>query len=165
MRAGIAFGSNLGDRLDMMRRARACVLASALLAPPFLASSLYLTSPVDCPPGSDDFVNAVIEAELVGAPIDLLRDLRRIEFELGRQRSEHHAPRSIDLDLLYAGDFRIDTPELRLPHPAIAERSFVLTPLYEIRGDLVIPGHKKSVTQLLENLPKGESVQPLDTNW
>src|SRR5271155_2169763 len=105
MRAGIAFGSNLGDSLLLLRQARACVIASALLAPPILASSIYLTSPVDCPAGSDCFLNAVLEAELTGDPVALLRDLRSLEQGLGRpEHRDRNAPRAIDLDLLYAGD-------------------------------------------------------------
>ncbi len=142
MRAGIAFGSNLGDRLATLRRARACLLASALLAPPVIASRVYLTSPVDCPPGSEPFLNAVIEAELTGTPAALLRDLRACEEGLGRPaRVKRNAPRVIDLDLLYAGDFRVETEDLVLPHPRIAERRFVLAPLAEIRPGLILPGY------------------------
>jgi 2-amino-4-hydroxy-6-hydroxymethyldihydropteridine diphosphokinase len=105
MRAGIAFGSNMGDRLLMLRQARACLVASPLLAPPFLASSIYLTSPVDCPPGSEPFLNAVLEAELTGDPLALLRDLRGLEKALGRpEKTKRNTPRCIDLDLLYVGD-------------------------------------------------------------
>src|ERR1700722_16022497 len=110
MRAGIAFGSNLGDRLRHLRLARACLRASPLLAPPYLASGIYLTSPVDCPPGSQPFLNAVLEAELTGDPAALLRDLRACEEGLGRTRdSLRNEPRILDLDLLYAGDTVIDS--------------------------------------------------------
>jgi 2-amino-4-hydroxy-6-hydroxymethyldihydropteridine diphosphokinase len=169
MRAGIAFGSNLGDRLLMLRQARACLLASPLLAPPFRASSIYLTSPVDCPPGSDPFLNGVIEAELTGDPAALLRDLSGLEEALGRPtrpaRSKRNAPRCIDLDLLYAGDFEISTDELILPHPGIVRRRFVLVPLAEIRPGLMLPGQTETVSQLLRKLPPGDSVEPLDAKW
>jgi 2-amino-4-hydroxy-6-hydroxymethyldihydropteridine diphosphokinase len=141
MRAGIAFGSNLGDSLLLLRQARACILASPLLAPPVLISSVYLTSPVECPPGSDPFLNAVMEAELTGDPAALLRDLRALELALGRPaRSGRNAPRVIDLDFLYAGDCEIRADDLILPHPRIARRRFVLAPLAEIRPGLILPG-------------------------
>jgi 2-amino-4-hydroxy-6-hydroxymethyldihydropteridine diphosphokinase len=166
MRAGIAFGSNLGDRLLTLRQARACVAASALLAPPFLASSVYLTSPVDCPPGTEPFLNAVLEAELTGDPVALLRDLRALEHGLGRPESRgRNEPRLIDLDLLYAGDREINTAELVLPHPRISGRRFVLAPLAEIRPGLILPGQTKTVSQLLKTLPAGNSAEPLDARW
>jgi 2-amino-4-hydroxy-6-hydroxymethyldihydropteridine diphosphokinase len=166
MRAGIAFGSNLGDRLLLLRQARACVVASALLAPPILASRIYLTSPVDCPPGTEPFLNAVLEGELTGDPVALLRDLRSLEQGLGRpERRRRNAPRVIDLDLLYAGDCEIQTDELVLPHPAICGRRFVLAPLAEIRPGLILPGQTKTVSQLLKKLPAGDSAEAVDEKW
>ena len=166
MRAGIAFGSNLGESLQLLSQARACVLASQLLAPPVLISSIYLTSPVDCPPGSPTFLNAVLEAELTGDPTALLRDLRACEEGLGRPAlSRRNAPRLIDLDLLYAGDCEISIDGLVLPHPRIGERRFVLAPLAEIRPGLILPGRTETIAQLLRNLPPGDAVEPLDARW
>jgi 2-amino-4-hydroxy-6-hydroxymethyldihydropteridine diphosphokinase len=166
MRAGIALGSNLGDRLQLLRQARTCLLASPLLAPPVLISSIYLTSPVNCPAGSEPFLNAVIEAELTGDPAALLRDLRACEEGLGRvEKLERNAPRTIDLDLLYAGDCELQTENLILPHPRISERRFVLAPLAEIRPRLILPGQTKSVAQMLAELSGGDSAEPLDVTW
>jgi len=170
MRVGIAFGSNLGDRLLHLRQARACVRASPLLAPPILTSSVYVTSPVDCPSGSGDFLNAVIEAELIGEPVALLRDLHACEVGLGRESSPsspllRNAPRIIDLDILYAGDLEITSGPLILPHPRVARRRFVLAPLAEIRPTLILPGQTKTVAQLLKKLPPGDSAEPLDATW
>jgi 2-amino-4-hydroxy-6-hydroxymethyldihydropteridine diphosphokinase len=166
MRAGIAFGSNLGDRLLMLRQARTCVKASQLLAPPYLVSGIYLTSPVDCPEGSEPFLNGVMEAELTGDPAALLRELRGVEQALGRSaRAKGNAPRCIDLDLLYAGDCEMSTGELVLPHPGISGRRFVLAPLTEIRPGLVLPGQTETVAQLLKNLPDKDSAEILDAKW
>jgi len=166
MRAGIAFGSNLGDRLLILRQARACLVASALLAPPILASSVYLTSPVDCPAGSDSFLNAVIEAELTGKPVALLRELRALERSLGRPaRTKRNAPRPIDLDLLYVGNCECRAGGLVLPHPRISERRFVLAPLAEIRPGLILPGMSENIAQLLGKLPPGDSAEPLEATW
>jgi len=166
VRAGIAFGSNLGDRRRLLSQARACLLASPLLAPPILTSSLYLSSPVDCPPGSDSFLNAVLEAELTGEPAGLLEEMRACERGLGRTRTTaRNAPRAIDLDLLYAGDCQIRTADLILPHPRLGGRRFVLAPLAEIRPGLILPGQARTVAQLLAGLPPGDSAEPLDTEW
>jgi 2-amino-4-hydroxy-6-hydroxymethyldihydropteridine diphosphokinase len=166
MRAGIAFGSNMGDRLLMLRQARSCLVASPLLAPPFLASSVYLTSPVDCTPGAEPFLNAVLEAELTGDPLALLRTMRDLEKALGRpEKSKRNAPRCIDIDLLYAGDCEMRTDELVLPHPGIAVRGFVLVPLAEIRPGLVLPGQTGTVKKLLKKLPPGDTVEMVDAKW
>jgi 2-amino-4-hydroxy-6-hydroxymethyldihydropteridine diphosphokinase len=166
MRAGIAFGSNMGDRLLMLRQARSCLVASPLLGPPFLVSSVYLTSPVDCPPGSEPFLNAVLEAELTGDPLALFRTMRGLERALGRpEKSKRNAPRCIDMDLLYAGDCEMRTDELVLPHPGISARGFVLAPLAEIRPGLVLPGQTGTVSQLLKKLPPGDTVEMVDAKW
>ena len=82
---------------------------------------------------------------------------------LGRAAApERNAPRVIDLDFLYAGDCEIRTKELILPHPRIGERRFVLAPLAEIRPGLILPGQTKTVAQLLEKLPPGDSAELLD---
>ncbi|HEX4086578.1 MAG TPA: 2-amino-4-hydroxy-6-hydroxymethyldihydropteridine diphosphokinase [Chthoniobacteraceae bacterium] len=167
MRAGIAFGSNLGDRLRLLRQARACLLACPLLAPPVLASRIYLTTPVDCPPGSDSFFNAVLEAELTGAPGDLLRAMSACEEALGRaeERTARNAPRSIDLDLLYAGDCAQSIGPLILPHPRMAQRRFVLAPLADIRPGLVLPGQHRTIAELLDALPPGDLAEPISEPW
>jgi 2-amino-4-hydroxy-6-hydroxymethyldihydropteridine diphosphokinase len=149
-----------------LRQARTRVVASAFLGPPLLASSIYLTSPVGCPPGSDSFLNAVLEAELNGDPAVFLRDLRALELGLGRPaHSKRNEPRTIDLDLLYAGDCEIRSDELILPHPRITRRRFVLAPLAEIRPGLILPGQSETVSELLKKLPAGDSVEALDATW
>jgi 2-amino-4-hydroxy-6-hydroxymethyldihydropteridine diphosphokinase len=166
MRAGIAFGSNLGESLRLLRQARACLVASPLLAPPYLASGIYVTSPVDCPPGSESFLNAVLEAELTGDPVALLRDLHGLEEALGRpKRSGRNEPRLIDLDFLYAGDIEINTADFVLPHPGIVRRRFVLAPLAEIRPGLILPGQTLTVAKLLAALPPGDSAEPVEATW
>jgi 2-amino-4-hydroxy-6-hydroxymethyldihydropteridine diphosphokinase len=166
MRAGIAFGSNMGDRLLMLRQARTCLVASPLLAPPFLTSSVYLTSPVDCPPGSEPFLNAVLEGELTGEPLALLRAMRELEKALGRPaKSKRNAPRCIDMDLLYVGECEMRTEELVLPHPGITARGFVLAPLAEIRPGLVLPGQTETVSKLLKKLAAGDTVEMVDAMW
>lgn len=166
MRAGIAFGSNIGDRLQYLRQARACVLASPLLGPPVLTSGVYLTGPVDCPPGSGPFLNAVLEAELTGDPAALLRDLHACEKAFGRRpHPKRNAPRTVDLDFLYAGDCRLETPSLTLPHPRMTGRRFVLAPLAEICPGLILPGQTETIARLLAKLPPGESTELLDATW
>lgn len=134
-RVGIALGSNQGDRGKQLRQA-ASRLRKLGASDHFLASGIYETAPVDCPPGSPPFHNAVVEIESEDSPIDLLEKLLALEDEMGRPRQrERNAPRVIDLDLLYFGELTLETEKLTLPHPRMAERAFVLAPLAEIRPE------------------------------
>ena len=151
MRAGIALGSNLGDRAAHLREARRHLFALHDGSGPFLCSRIYETEPQDCPPGSPSFLNAAIELHTTLAPLDLLAALQRIEHQLGRP-ADHafHAPRTIDLDILYYDNLAFALPELTLPHPRIAERSFVLTPLADVAPDRILPGQLKKISELLK---------------
>jgi 2-amino-4-hydroxy-6-hydroxymethyldihydropteridine diphosphokinase len=153
MRAGIALGSNVGDPLANLKAARAEIERIAGAEPPLLASKIYETEPVDCEPGAASFLNAVVEIGFDAGPPQLHAELRQIERQLGRP-SVHprNVSRIIDLDLLYVGDLWIDTPELRLPHPRMHERAFVLQPLADIRPELVLPNQRQSIRELLANL-------------
>ena len=153
LRAGIALGSNLGDRLASLRAARAQLQNLPVAEPPLLASAVYETEPVGCETGAGAFLNAVVEIGFTGEPTELLAILRAIEQELGRPAAhEKNTSRTIDLDLLYCGSLRVDTAELQLPHPRMHERRFVLQPLAEIRPRLILPGQTESVVQLLRHL-------------
>ena len=154
----IALGSNLGDSriiiLDAMARLQ------NFSSEPILKSSLWETSPVDCPPDSPKFVNAVVglipnENE---TPDSLLKKLREIEKEFGRApKMILNEPRPLDLDLIAFGNEIRNSPELILPHPRAHLRKFVLQPLSEIAPELILPGHGKTVLQLLAGL-HGEEI-------
>ena len=155
--AFIALGSNLGEPEGIVRQAMERL--QSLSAAPLLRSSLVKTIPVDCPPGSPPFVNAVAGLKpLPGeTPQSLLRKLMQIEAEFGRQRGNiRNAPRPLDLDLIAFGSQRVDSPELTLPHPRAHLRRFVLQPLSEIAPDFVLPGQTRSVRELLRSLPLAE---------
>ncbi|MGA3008691.1 MAG: 2-amino-4-hydroxy-6-hydroxymethyldihydropteridine diphosphokinase [Terracidiphilus sp.] len=113
-------------------------------------SSLYSTSPVGFA-AQPQFVNAVVALETELAPRELLDGLLAIEQEFGRDRASGIAngPRTLDLDILLLGDLEIRSPELLIPHPRLAQRAFVLTPLNEIAPDIVVPGCGKTVAQLM----------------
>lgn len=153
-RAFIALGSNLETPAENLRRAMRRL--AALSAEPPFNSSLWQTTPVDCPPGSPPFVNAVVSlVPLAGETAEsLLPKLQGLEREFGRApKKVLNEPRPLDLDLIAFGDERRCGPELTLPHPRAHERRFVLAPLAELAPDLVLPGQSKSVAQLLAGLP------------
>lgn len=127
-RAYVGIGSNLGNRFENVERALAALGAlGAIVA----RSSLYRTAPWGNPE-QPWFLNAVVVLQTELAPRMLLQRLRAVEDEAGRTRVERWGARTLDLDLLLYDDLRIDEPDLRVPHPLLRERAFVLVPLSEI---------------------------------
>jgi len=157
-RAGIALGSNLGDRLGHLRAAIDQLREIATAGEPVLTAPIYQTEPRLCPPDSPDFLNTVVEIDFAGSPLDLLKHTSAIEKQLGRSpAAQRNAPRVIDLDILYLGDETSTGDLLELPHPRIQERSFVLQPLADIRPDLILPRHDQTIAALLAELPSDEA--------
>ncbi|MDP3851946.1 MAG: 2-amino-4-hydroxy-6-hydroxymethyldihydropteridine diphosphokinase [Luteolibacter sp.] len=157
-RAGIALGSNLGDRSAHIRAAVGLLAEIAVPGEPVLEAPVYQTEPRCCPPGSPDFHNTVVEIAFAGAPMDLLAQTRAIETKLGRVRPiERNAPRIIDVDILYLGEEIVENDDLMLPHPRIRERRFVLQPLADIRPDLRLPGRNLTIKEMLRALHGDEA--------
>jgi 2-amino-4-hydroxy-6-hydroxymethyldihydropteridine diphosphokinase len=150
-RAVLSLGSNLGERLTSLQGA-----VHALADTPDVwvtgVSPVYETQPVDCPPGSEDFLNAVVLIDTTLAASRLLDRAHAIEDAFGRERGdgiEVNAPRTLDVDVIVVGDRRADDDSLRLPHPRAHERAFVLQPWYDVEPDAVLPDHGP-VVELLE---------------
>jgi 2-amino-4-hydroxy-6-hydroxymethyldihydropteridine diphosphokinase len=153
MRAGIALGSNLGDRLAQLSQARAQVLALPGVGGPVLGSRVYETDPIDSAPDAGAYLNAVLEVEFDGQPITLLDGLQRIEAEFGRpSKRPRNAPRTLDLDILYVGNLVLSNAEVVIPHPRLHLRRFVLTPLADIRPELLLPGQQQTIATILAQL-------------
>ncbi len=147
----IALGSNLGDRrtnlIDAISQLRQKVSVKQI-------SSVYETEPAyvtDQP----RFYNMVLRGMTDLIPAELLRFLKNIERRMGRERTLRYGPRPIDLDILVYGDLQLETPELTIPHPRIAERAFVLAPFAEIAPDLILPGQTKGIAGLQKQLDGG----------
>jgi 2-amino-4-hydroxy-6-hydroxymethyldihydropteridine diphosphokinase len=104
-------------------------------------------------PPQPRYLNAVLELETTRTPASLLALLRRVEDAAGRVRHVHWGPRTLDLDLLVAGDWIVREPGLTVPHAEMARRRFVLAPLAELHPGLVVPGTGVSVSRLLEDAP------------
>jgi 2-amino-4-hydroxy-6-hydroxymethyldihydropteridine diphosphokinase len=155
--AYVALGSNLGDRAGHLLMAVRGMLEASLEVTRL--SSIYETEAIS-QIQQPSFLNMVVE---LGEPLppaqQLLARLLRVEFALGRTREVKDGPRTIDLDLLLYGEDESDTEFLRLPHPRMAERRFVLEPLVEIAPFAVHPGSGCSVSDLLEALPHNQSVK------
>ena len=156
-RVGLALGSNLGDRLANLREARELLRGLTPVGTHYEQAPVYQSEPVDCPAGSPDFFNTVIEIDYVGEPYALLESAQGIEFHLGRESvREHNAPRVIDIDLLYFDDLVLNDDILILPHPGITHRLFVLQPLSDIRPHLILPGDRATITEHLQRIDSGE---------
>ncbi len=161
MEYGIALGSNIGDRFSYIEKALS--LINNIAGYDIVAqSSLYETVPVDVPTEYVDrlFLNSVIAVEVECATAEeVLFNLNEIEFALGRKRGiVRNVPRTIDLDIIYAGNIEINTKLLTVPHPRWSERAFVVVPLAEIRPDLIIGNMKVTVNDVLSGLSDRDTV-------
>ena len=153
-RAYVGLGANLGDREATIRRAVA-LLAGDPDVEVVAVSTLRETDPVGYAE-QPRFLNGVAAVETDLAPRELLERLLAVELALGRTREgSRWGPRTIDLDLLVHGSAVVDEPGLRVPHPRLAERRFVLEPLFELDPRLVVPGAGPVATLLasLESSP------------
>ena len=166
MRTAVALGANLGDRLGNLRAARKAIVALSNVKPPVLSSAIYETEPLDCEPGAEKFLNAVVEFDYEGELTTLLEQLIRIEEALGRRRDHpKNVSRPIDIDLLYCGSRNIKHERLVLPHPRMHLRKFVLQPLADIRPDLIVPGQRKTPGQLLIGFKRSRDVVRFKASW
>lgn len=154
-RAYLSLGSNLGDRpgnlhvaIDLLSRVGNVVAVS----------SFYETEPVEVV-SQPWFVNCAVALDTDKTPIELLRSALAIEKDMGRQRTEDKGPRSIDIDILLFGDNVVEGKGLKIPHPGLAFRRFVLEPLSEIAPHALHPVLNKTVSQMRAALPAGQDVR------
>lgn len=158
--AFVALGSNLGNSRRLLERA--IVELGKLSAQPLLKSSLWQTTPVDCPPGSPVFLNAVVRLHPVPGetPESLLDKLQLLEKKFGRQPKRIlNEARPLDLDLIAFGAETRNTTRLILPHPRASQRRFVLEPLSEIAPELILPEETKAVKELAASLPPDSAMR------
>jgi 2-amino-4-hydroxy-6-hydroxymethyldihydropteridine diphosphokinase len=151
----LSLGSNLGDREANLREAIARLKEAGSVRARF---AIYETQPIDVP-NQPWFLNCVAELETVKTPCELLTFALAIEAAMGRLRFRDKGPRKIDIDILLFGDRIVSEPSLKIPHPAMHERRFVLEPLTEIAPNVRHPVLGKTASELLAALPKGQIVR------
>lgn len=142
----LSLGSNVGDREGNLRAAIALLGAAGVCV--LRVSPVYETEPLEVR-DQPWFLNLVVEAETELFPKQLLARIQKIELELGRKRVRVKGPRTIDIDILLYGESLIETSELTVPHPRLAERRFVLEPLAELAPELRHPASRRTVRELL----------------
>ena len=160
--AYIALGSNLGDTAATLQSAFAEL--QTLSRKPIKQSSLWRSTPVDCPPDSPDFINAVAALTPLDeeTPESFLKKLQALEVQFGRQpKVVMNESRPLDLDLIAFGDEQRQGAQLTLPHPRFQERRFVLEPLAEIAPEAILPGQTVTVAELLARLETDEKLTRL----
>lgn len=149
----LGLGSNIGDREANLSRALNFLFQQIAIE---RVSSIYETEPVGFVE-QPWFLNLVCVGETKMDPFELLAFVKEIEAELGRVSSFSNAPRPIDIDLLLYDDQKIDTDDLIIPHPRMAQRRFVLVPMVEIAASIIHPGNGKTMKDLLSDL--SDSIQ------
>lgn len=148
----LALGSNVGDARAEIAQAielLSAELQSVQCAPLYTSRAVGYTD-------QDDFINTALSAETSLSPLDLLHFIKQIEQQVGRVERFRWGPREIDIDIIFFGSQRFETPELTIPHPRFSERDFVLQPLADLAPELVDPVSGQTVTELLEQLGDNE---------
>ncbi len=154
-RAYISLGSNVGDREAQLHETVALLGTVGRVAK---VSSFYETEPVEFTE-QPWFLNCAAALETDQTSQQLMKALLRIEEDMGRRRLQKKGPRQIDIDILLFDDEVVESEELRIPHPGMAKRRFVLEPLAEIAPEVKHPVMGKTVREMLRELPEGQVVR------
>jgi 2-amino-4-hydroxy-6-hydroxymethyldihydropteridine diphosphokinase len=156
----VGLGSNLGDPRAQVRTAVRALASEVPASRLCTVSSLYSSPPMG-PPDQPDYVNAVAGLETSLEPLAFLAALQDIERRHGRRRDGvRWGPRTLDLDLLLWGETELDLPQLKVPHPGLTSRAFVLYPLAELAPDIRVPRHGAVAT--LRDRVDGSGLRRLD---
>ena len=167
MEAALSLGSNLGDRLSHLRAARDLIGEHPSISL-LQQSSLFETEPVDVDRAHESltFMNVVIMVTTDLPPLEVLDALKTIEASVGRTPGvETNAPREVDVDIIYMDQLEFEDERLSIPHPRWSKRRFVVEPLAELRGDVIIEPNRPCVSDVLADLPAKPQVRRVAEIW
>ena len=160
MKTALSCGGNLGDVVSSIHQAGTLLCRHGMKSLQF--SSFYVTSPVECLPGTPDFINSVITGDWPYSVNSLLKLCKNIEADAGRDPNHpRNSDRPLDLDIVIFGNKEIRSEHLTIPHPLAASRLFVLIPLAEIAGDWLFPGENTTVTKILDRFKTSAEYQKI----
>lgn len=143
----LSLGSNIGDKFNFLTLSKSLIYHK--IGQILLSSNIYETEPWGVE-NQDSYLNQVISVQTDRTPNELLKDIHSIEKELGRIRNVHYGARTIDIDILYYGERIINAKRLKIPHPHIQKRRFILVPLSEVSPEMLHPLLKKTNQELLD---------------
>ena len=146
----VSLGSNIGDRAGNLLTAYNHIMVIKGIQP-LKFSRFYETAPVGGPP-QPMYLNAALSLQTTLLPHQLLEQFQRIETLMGRVRTVKWGPRTIDIDILLYGDEMVNDERLKIPHPLMQSRIFVLEPMAEIEPDIIHPVFQKTILQLYKEL-------------
>lgn len=150
-KTALSLGGNLGNVAEAFNLAAQKLETAGVKN--IKISSFHRTAPVDCAPGTPDFLNAAMTGEWPGSQEALLDVCKKIEIESGRAAVHgFNAPRTLDIDIILFGDLITASGRLQIPHPRAADRLFVIAPLAEIAPEMVFPDTGKKVSDILKSL-------------
>ncbi len=153
----ISAGSNVGDRKNNINRSLEKISGRCVI---YSVSSIYETEPVGNP-DQPYFLNTIFEIGTTMLPHCLLRFLKRIEIDMGREKKKRWGPRIIDLDIIFYGNSVIETSGLTIPHPDTHKRKFVLEPLCELYPELIHPLLNKPVKTIFKELDSNKKTRKI----
>lgn len=153
----LSLGSNLGDRAANLQQAIEKLSDLGIVT---AVSSFYDTEPVEMT-NQPWFLNCAVRLDTEKMPRQLIAGILALEQSMGRQRKQQKGPRIIDIDVLLFGSSIVELPNLTIPHPRMHQRRFVLEPLAEIASDARHPVFKRTIRDLRDMLPPGQTVKKL----
>jgi 2-amino-4-hydroxy-6-hydroxymethyldihydropteridine diphosphokinase len=158
-RVYLSLGSNLGDREAHLRDALHALQDVVTIR---RVSSLFLTDPVGVT-HQPEFANLAVEADTILEPQELLKEVKRVEHEVGRRPTFRWGPRVVDIDILLYDDLVLETPELTIPHSEMTRRAFVLLPLAQIAPHVLHPLEHRTIAELATIAPHADTVRLIPT--
>lgn len=157
----LGLGSNIEPRIDYLNKACAHLLQYGQI----LNKSALYKSQAWGNKEQSEFYNAVIKFQSSLTPQKLLKEIKNIEIFIGRRKREKWGPREIDIDILLCENYQVNEPDLKIPHPLLAQRLFVLVPLAELDNDLRIPLHNQAISELLDTCTDQSYIQKIESVW